>query len=362
MEQEFKYIKLENLKLDVDNPRLPHSLHGKGEKEIIDYMLLEGNLIELMLSIGENGYFAGEQLLVVEDESNNYVVVEGNRRLSAVKLLNDPSLAKVQKNRVGKVMEELVDKTFPKEIPCLIFETEQDINKYLGYKHITGIKEWKLLQKARYLYELKNTLFSDISQEQASRELAKIIGSRKSYVKRILVSFEIYKIIEDEAYFGVRGWNDTNFYFNYISDSLNKDNISSFLGVDMTDESITSDNINKDNLKKWTKWFFEKGQENKTRLIGDSYTLSNLNKVMEFPEALEKFENGMSLENALYFTNKQDEVFIQLVRQANKNLEEADDLVIHIDSNFSASIDMMKTIIDIARKIRRTLEDKEDDR
>ena len=70
----------------------------------------------------------------------------------------------------------------------------------------------------------------------------------------------------------------------------------------------------------------------------------------------------MSLENALYFTNKQDEVFIQLVRQANKNLEEADDLVIHIDSNFSASIDMMKTIIDIARKIRRTLEDKEDDR
>jgi hypothetical protein len=48
-------------------------------------MLLDASLIELMLAIGENGYFPGEQLLVVFDPSDSkYRVVEGNRRLSPV--------------------------------------------------------------------------------------------------------------------------------------------------------------------------------------------------------------------------------------------------------------------------------------
>ena len=76
----FDLIKLEDLKLDSHNPRLPKSMHGSNESEILEFMLRDTSLIELMLAIGENDFFPGEQLLVVKDKiDNKYKVIEGNR-------------------------------------------------------------------------------------------------------------------------------------------------------------------------------------------------------------------------------------------------------------------------------------------
>lgn len=85
-----------NLKFDIYNPRLPKRLQGiTNDSEIIDYMVKNGNILELMKSISELGYSAAEPVLVVLDEKDKkYIVVEGNRRLTAVKLLNNPGLAK----------------------------------------------------------------------------------------------------------------------------------------------------------------------------------------------------------------------------------------------------------------------------
>jgi len=78
-------LSISELFLDPENPRLPNSLRNSSETEIIDFLLTEHSLIELMLAIGQNGYFQGEQILVVQS-NNGYKVVEGNRRLAAVKL------------------------------------------------------------------------------------------------------------------------------------------------------------------------------------------------------------------------------------------------------------------------------------
>jgi hypothetical protein len=63
-------------------------------------MLLDASLIELMLAIGQNGYFPGEQ-----------------------------SLATVQKLKVQQVIQETTGR--PTDLPCLIFENEKEIHKYL---------------------------------------------------------------------------------------------------------------------------------------------------------------------------------------------------------------------------------------
>ena len=138
MPPEHRIIPLNELALDSNNPRLPRSLNGAGEERILEYMLLDASLIELMLAIGKNDFFPGEQLLVVQTTPNQYKVVEGNRRLSALKLLSNPGLATVQNSKVAQVIEE-TDKR-PTLIPCLVFENESDIHNYLGYRHITGIK------------------------------------------------------------------------------------------------------------------------------------------------------------------------------------------------------------------------------
>jgi len=99
-------IPLENLALNSYSFRIPKTYHGKTENEIIEYLLLEASIIELMLAIGENGFFAGEQLLVVKiPNSKKYKVVEGNRRLTSLKLLQDPNITKIQHSKVKKVMD-----------------------------------------------------------------------------------------------------------------------------------------------------------------------------------------------------------------------------------------------------------------
>lgn len=354
----FLSIPLSELKLDSENPRLPKSMHGKSETEILSYMLLDASLIELMLAIGENDFFPGEQLLVVKDSDTKYKVIEGNRRLSAVMLLNNPKLADVQVSKIEKAVLEAKFK--PTEIPCLVFNTEKEIHNYLGYRHITGIKEWKLLEKARYLSGLRKDNFSGLNLVQASREIAKIIGSRADYVRRILVGFELYRNIEDEAFFRIRDLNDTTFYFNYIADSLNRANISSFLGIDFNAE-VPESGINKVNLKKWTKWLFEKNDQNKTRLIGDSYDLNSLNAILGHDEARIAFdEKGYSLEKAKELTGELDNQFQTFVKKSVESLENADRLVTRVKLMYEDAEDDLKNLRQIAQKILRTIQENED--
>lgn len=357
IQPEYKKINLSELKLDSGNPRLPKSMHGKPVKDILAYMLLDASLIELMLAIGENDFFPGEQLLVVKEADEKYKVIEGNRRLSALMLLSNPELADVQVTKIQKVIEECKFK--PTEIPCLVFETESEIHNYLGYRHITGIKEWRLLEKARYLHGLRINNFSVLNLDQASREIAKVIGSRKDYVKRILVGFDIYKIIEDEAFFRIRDLDDTTFYFNYIADSLNRNNITEFIGVDFTKETPT-ENINKENLTKWTHWLFEKNDQNKTRLIGDSYDLNSLNAILGNPEATEAFDkNGYTLEKAKELTGELDNQFQSYIKKSAESLEFADRLVTRVKVFYSEVEDDLKNIRALSTKIGRTIKDKE---
>ena len=85
---QIEFIPLDQLKLDVHNPRLPKlfSTEEKTQEEIINKFLADDNLIELMLAIRTEGFFIGEALLVVKD-GDDYIVIEGNRRLSSLKLL-----------------------------------------------------------------------------------------------------------------------------------------------------------------------------------------------------------------------------------------------------------------------------------
>ena len=117
-------IKIEQLKFDKLNPRLPKRLLGiSDEKVIIDYMLKNGNILELMRSIAEMGYSEAEPLLVVKDEKDNkYLVVEGNRRLTAVKLLNNPQLAKVRIPSVTEIVSEA--NTIPDAIPAILYSSD----------------------------------------------------------------------------------------------------------------------------------------------------------------------------------------------------------------------------------------------
>lgn len=353
----FEKIEVEKLLLDPENPRLPKSMANKNESEIINYLLSDASLIELMLAIGKNGFFEGEQLLVVP-HNDKYIVIEGNRRLSAVKLLHNPEIGKVYSSKISQVIDESAPENIPNKIPCLIFENKDLILKYLGFRHITGIKSWKLLEKARYLTKLKDDYYSNLSIPEASREIAKMIGSRKDYVMRVLTGYELYVVIERNNFYNIRGLDDTSFFFNYLADSLSRQGIADFLNVNL-EEDIPTQNLNFNNLKEWTNWLFNKDLPNK--IIGDSDNLNNLNRILRQPAALEAFRRGDKISIALEYTDEIDKQFQYAIENALRQMEKADLLTVKVNHFYVSLSNDLTEIYQRIKKIKSAKELRDDE-
>lgn len=190
-------IKVEKLVFDPKNPRVPQSLQGiKDEAKIINYMVLYGNVTDLMLSIAETGYSDAEPLLVVQDDEGKYVVVEGNRRLAALKLLNNPNLTDIRVKIINEIIEN-AQAEIPQEVPCVVYQNRNSILDYLGYRHITGVKDWGPLEKARYLEQLYELHIEEAGINNIYKKLAKMIGSKAGYVKNLHMALKLYDLAND---------------------------------------------------------------------------------------------------------------------------------------------------------------------
>ena len=152
---QIEYKSINDLLLDLDNPRLPEDVSEKNEKQVFKHIIRQYDIDELVQAIGENDYFAGEPLIVIPSKkhSGKYIVVEGNRRLTALKVLNDPNLAEENhlKNLTTKAKEA---KYKPTKVPCVIFNDRSKVLFYLGLRHVNGVKSWDLIAKARYIKKL----------------------------------------------------------------------------------------------------------------------------------------------------------------------------------------------------------------
>lgn len=355
-------ITLSLIDLDPRNPRIPQSLHDKTEQDILKYMIDNASVIELIDSIGENGFFPGEPIILVKVNSR-YKVIEGNRRVSALKLIHTPS--ELAKDLSPKLLNSITNAIHrPTKIPSLVTtENDKEVHKFLGFRHITGVKNWNALEKARYLYKLKEDLIQEDENIEINKlysELAKSIGSRSDYVRRILTSYELYLCIEIEDFFKIDGLNDTNFHFVNLSDSLNRTNLSNFLGVDYRlDNPI--EKIEEVHLKEWTQWLFEKNSQYTTRVKGTSTQLSMLNDIVENTTALQAFRDGKSLSEAIFLTQHIEKIFNDSITKALNFLKEADNMVHKLDSFNTTLEEDLREIAGLCRKIKTVKDQKHGD-
>ena len=179
-------ISLDNLEYDRDNPRIPKSIKQESFKSVLEWMINRENIIDLMYSIGEKGFFPGEPLLVVQClDSGKYITGEGNRRYTATYLLQHPEEAPVRKSTIEEAVSTANFR--PDRLPVVVFKSREEILDYLGYRHITGVEPWDALSKARYLKRLYDRLDDGMTPIEKYRALARQIGSRTSYVRQILV-------------------------------------------------------------------------------------------------------------------------------------------------------------------------------
>lgn len=353
-EMDIQQVSVDDIELDPENPRLPNSLE-KSEPAILSYLVDEASIQELMQAIGENGFFPGEPIVVVPGQTKKYRVIEGNRRLASVILLKDPS--KVD-NRPS-IKQASDDALFrPDTVPVVVFKDADEVMAYLGYRHITGVKAWEPLAKARYLSRIFHARTQGGQDtEQRLRVAARYIGSRPTFVRRTLTALALFNLIESKDYFGIEGLSDRNLAFSLLSTAVSFENLLDFLGAD-ADPISEPDQLKQENVERFARWAFERGKDGRTRL-GESRDLKKLAAVVSAPVALQQFaEKGATLEQAWRLTRAVAEEFDQHLNAALAQLATAASLLPTVDSDDTRRKNVTE-IYRYARHLKKTLADED---
>jgi hypothetical protein len=191
-------IPYDQLLLDPENPRLPEEIQRRSQPEILEYLSDNTVLDELARSYLNNGFFQHEHLIVTPD-NGAFVVLEGNRRLAALKILledDDAQEAELSFALDEELTREGRDELL--ELPALIVDDRSEVRKYLGFRHIGGIKTWSAEAKARYLAdEVERVANSDNPFLDVSRR----VGSNVQGVRHAYIAISTLRYARDE--FGI---------------------------------------------------------------------------------------------------------------------------------------------------------------
>ncbi|WP_299274525.1 ParB/Srx family N-terminal domain-containing protein [uncultured Psychroserpens sp.] len=343
-------IPIASLNFDPQNPRIPSSIDSTNNDAVINWMLKSANLLELMGSIAEKGFFPAEPLLVIpiSEGQDEYYVVEGNRRFAALYLLNNLAEIKTKKSAVEELIKLAADhKHDLQNIPVLIYDVRDEIEEYLGYRHITGVKPWSPIAKAKYLKQLQSSV-SDLPKDEQYRSLARTIGSKSNHVRLLLVGLEVAEQINEQKYYNVENLDDTTLDFGVLYTALAKSNISDYVGVNLNAQKPT-ENLDPEKLGDLVHWMFERNEKGKTKL-GESRNLSDLDEVVASEEALLEFKKGASLSESLKLSDDPHEAFLDSLESADSELKRAINILDYVDS------DNLEEDFSVAKRISKTLE------
>ena len=153
-------LSIDELLLDEDNPRLGSANSQSEALEAIIH-LNESHFLNLMLSIKSNGLDPGDNFYVVEaPEGEDFIVLEGNRRLSALLVLSNPNI--LNGTEVPDTIKKSLvragsgfDRTNVEPLRCVLFDRRADANEWIYRRHTgsadgEGRIQWGPLEVQRF--------------------------------------------------------------------------------------------------------------------------------------------------------------------------------------------------------------------
>ena len=304
-----EHLSVKQLQFDPHNPRFYRGDEDDfpDAKEVVELMLEGESVIDLVYSIGQQGFFDAEPLIVVEKDKDNgkaYIVVEGNRRLAALKNLNKSVALKSDVEHIVNTLQH-----YPETVPCVVYENYSDVLHFLGYRHVTGVRKWGPLQKAFYIERLMVSwqekdpaLKLPENYIELVRKIAKDIGSSTPAIKRSLSALAFFKKGNEHQpyFFGIDGIEKSDIQFGSLYTALSYTNIAQYVGLEAGDLSL--EHLNIENAKRLIVWMFERKTRDITPLISDTRQLKQLDAILGNKDARNRLEEKRSLDDAIWFT------------------------------------------------------------
>jgi hypothetical protein len=175
------------LSLDSKNPRLAQITQQSTERELLEELVAKEDVHSLARSIAESGYFPNE-VLVANRDGHKTVVVEGNRRLAACKLLISPDAAPTIHQARFRGLSAKANLAQLKAIPICIAPSREATHAIVLKRHTKlPISKWEPPMQAKFYRQL---LDSGLSIE----EIVKSSGQSEAEVRENLRNHHLYEM------------------------------------------------------------------------------------------------------------------------------------------------------------------------
>jgi len=294
------YLDPDLLDFDPQNPRFGGLASGKSPDEIQKYLFGEPHYAgQLIDSLVENGFIDYEPL-VAKRNGNRFTVVEGNRRLAAIREI------RANLDKYGGRKSDL------DRIPVLVFpdkpdeQQQNEMRVYLGVRHLFGFREWPPISKAQFLDQESR---SDGGLDRVIRE----VRLTKSTIRRFLVPFRLLKAAKVDL---PKGGED----FSVLAEALQRTGIKKFLQLDVDPKTLEIRSFDKKNLGALLNDLYGpkkaggKARDTSAKVVHDTRDLSQLARILESDTATATLHSGASLDEAEILVDTREESLKRLTK------------------------------------------------
>ena len=345
-------VPVKGLALDPMNPRLIPAANEPSEVDIIAQLYRTEDLSELLQSITANGYLDIEPLVVLE-ECRRLTVLEGNRRLAAIRLLEKPELAAViqQRAQLRIAVPSLPERFRATILKVSVYRvaTRVDARSFIGFKHINGAAKWNSYAKARFAAEW----YRDV--EVTLSDIAAQIGDKHDTIKRMVNAIYVLEQAEDTGVFKLSDRSNPRFNFSHLYTALSRRPYMRFLGLDESwskfdpkTNPVSQENLG--SLREVLRWLYG-SREDSIEPIVDSQNpdIKHLADVLENSEGLSILRASRSLTDAHLSTYPANQRFSQSLIRARTKVREASNNLRGFDGRDEALLGIAEDISETAQ-------------
>jgi hypothetical protein len=292
------------LVLDLENPRFGLS-DAANEPEALRLLAQRANLKELWDSIAARGFESYEPLVGFETAagSNRFVIVEGNRRLAAVKTLLNPELLTGIKSTTPPELGAVQRATL-NLLPVYVVGDRHEADDYIGYKHINGPQTWGSLAKAKFAVRLFDKMPAATEGDNRVQILSRRLGDSRQLIIRTLVAYKIFEQARELEYLSNALLEEQSIDFSHLYTVLQSPAARSYIGLPeapLNEKLVRRNPVPKTHgtqLRNLFSWLFgAEGTEPVIKQQGSDRP--KLLKVLASPVATETLEQTRDFERAV---------------------------------------------------------------
>ena len=244
------YASPAELLFDPSNPRMPLMQFDK-EEDAVKYMLEAYDVDELVRSILVTGWPDYEPLIVEETTKH---VLEGNRRLAALKLIKSSKLRAATGYKLPDIPNP---KPLPSDIRVRFVPDRKTARAFIGFKHVNGPVKWDAYAKARFAV-------SWLDDEGSLGEVSRALGDNHNTIRRLVDGWRVLQQAISWG-FNIDQRGAKRFSFSHLYTAIARPSVRVYLGLtDNLTDVLPINPVPKDHrvqLTNFMSWLYGQGPD-----------------------------------------------------------------------------------------------------